>query len=112
MEHVCFTLQVRPEQVAEYRRRHAEVWPEMRQALWDAGWRNYRIYLRDDGLVVGHFETEDYERALAEMDGLAVNTRWQESMAPLVVTAEGRRVDQSLDRLEPIFALTEPPSAR
>src|SRR3954470_15304350 len=109
MEHVCFTLQVRPDQVEEYRRRHAEVWPEMQQALWDAGWRDYRIYLRDDGLVVGHFETEDYAHALAAMDALPVNERWQAQMAPLVATVPGRRVDQSLDRLTPIFALTEPP---
>ena len=29
-QRVCFLLQVRPEQLAEYRERHRTVWPEMR----------------------------------------------------------------------------------
>lgn len=109
MEDVCFTLQVRPDRIAEYRRRHAEVWPQMQQALWEAGWRDYRLYLRDDGLVVGHFRTEDFEAALAGMDGLEINRRWQSEMTDLVETESDRRVDESLRRLQPIFALTEPP---
>ncbi|HET9649982.1 MAG TPA: L-rhamnose mutarotase [Microlunatus sp.] len=111
MERVCFTLQVRDGCLEEYAARHAEVWPEMRQALWDAGWHNYSIFARTDGLVVGYFETEDYAAALAAMDELEINERWQASMAPLIKTPEGRRVDESLDRLPMIFALHEPPSA-
>ena len=53
MERVCFTLQVKPERMAEYRDRHAAVWPEMLDALAGSGWRNYSLFLRDDGLLVG-----------------------------------------------------------
>lgn len=109
MQNVCFTLQVRPGHIAEYRRRHADVWPQMRQALWDAGWRDYRLYLRDDGLVVGHFTTEDFDASMAKMDGLEINRRWQAEMADLVEAEGDRRVDESLRRLQPIFTLTEPP---
>jgi L-rhamnose mutarotase len=110
MERVCFTLQVRDGCLEEYKARHAEVWPEMRQALWDAGWHNYSIFARDDGLVIGYFETEDYEQALSAMDGLAVNDRWQAEMAPLVAADPGRRVDESLQRLPMIFALHRSPA--
>ena len=34
---VVFTLQVRPERLAEYRERHAAVWPDMLRALRDTG---------------------------------------------------------------------------
>jgi L-rhamnose mutarotase len=37
MERVCFVGRVRPERLAEYRRRHDAVWPEMRAALREAG---------------------------------------------------------------------------
>ena len=57
---VCFLLQVRPDRVAEYRERHRAVWPEMRQALSSAGWRNYSLFLRADGLLVGYLECEDF----------------------------------------------------
>jgi L-rhamnose mutarotase len=49
----CFLLRVRPDRMAEYRRRHAAVWPDMLQALADTGWRNYSLFLADDGLLVG-----------------------------------------------------------
>lgn len=50
MPRYCFCLQVRPDRKAEYAERHRAVWPEMRQALHDTGWRNYSLFLRDDGL--------------------------------------------------------------
>ena len=40
------------------------VWPEMLDALSDAGWRNYSLFVRpDDGLVVGYLETDDFAAA-------------------------------------------------
>ena len=50
MERVAFTMKLLPGAEAEYRRRHAAVWPEMLDALRAAGCRNYSIYLRDDDL--------------------------------------------------------------
>ncbi len=49
MQRVCFQLQVKPERVGEYRARHAAVWPEMRDALAAAGWRNYSLFLSGSG---------------------------------------------------------------
>ena len=54
---VCFQLQVRPDRIDEYRARHAAVWPDMLEALADTGWRNYSLFLRADGLLIGYFET-------------------------------------------------------
>ena len=50
MRRVCFTLQVSPDHLDEYRRRHAAVWPDMLSALREAGWHDYSLFLRDDGL--------------------------------------------------------------
>ena len=58
MPRYCLRGQVRPDQVAEYRRVHIEVWPEMLATLRDAGWRNYSLFVADDGLLVGHVETD------------------------------------------------------
>ena len=41
---ICFLLQVRPELLTEYRARHAEVWPDMLQALHDSGWHRYSLF--------------------------------------------------------------------
>ena len=78
----CFLLHVRPEKLAEYADVHQRVWDEMRQALSDAGWRHYSLFLDPDtGLVVGYYEADDARAAAAAMEGREVNTRWQAEMA-------------------------------
>ena len=104
-QRVCFLLQVRPDQVAEYRRRHAEVWPEMRAALSAAGWRNYSLFLREDGLLVGYLECEDFDAARAAMDATEVNARWQAEMQGLFEELGGRRPDEGMRPLEEVFHL-------
>jgi L-rhamnose mutarotase len=105
MRRVCFTLQVRPERIDEYRARHAAVWPDMLAALRDAGWRNYALYLRPDGLLVGHFETEDLAACLAAMERTEVNARWQAEMGQFFVDLGDRRPDEGFTVLDEIFHL-------
>jgi L-rhamnose mutarotase len=91
---VCFTLQVRPDMLDEYRARHAAVWPEMLRALRDAGWRDYQLFLREDGLLVGIVDTDDDAGGLAAaqsaMDATEVSARWEAQMAPFFETGDGR----------------------
>ena len=101
MERVCFVLRVRPDRLDEYKRRHREVWPAMLDALRDAGWRNYSLFLRADGLLVGYLETEDFEAAQRAMAATEVNDRWQAEMAEFF----GDRADASFERLEQVFHL-------
>jgi L-rhamnose mutarotase len=82
MERVCFQLHVRSERIDEYRERHRAVWPEMLDALREAGWRNYSLFLRADGLLIGYLETDDFDAAVRAMDATRVNARWQAEMAP------------------------------
>ena len=92
---VCFQLQVRPDRLDEYRARHAAVWPEMLAALRDAGWRNYSLFLRGDGLLIGYLETDDFEAAQRAMEETEVNARWQAEMAPLFERElEFRRIEE------------------
>jgi L-rhamnose mutarotase len=105
MERVCFTMTVKSDKLDEYRDRHRRIWPEMRAALSQAGWQNYSLFLRADGLAVGYLETESFEGALARMDALDINRRWQRDMADLVSPRRDLRVDQSLERLPEIFHL-------
>jgi L-rhamnose mutarotase len=102
---VCFLLQVRPERLAEYKSRHKVVWPEMRQALRETGWTNYSLFLRDDGLLVGYVETDDFEAARAAMEKLDVNARWQKEMSELFVNPPGVTPDQAMKPLEEVFHL-------
>ena len=84
MNRYCFLLQVRPESLPEYRARHAQVWPDMLQALAESGWHNYSIFARPDGLLVGYVEAEDLDAAQAAMAATEVNARWQAEMAAVL----------------------------
>ena len=105
MQRVCFLLQVKADMMDEYRVRHANVWPDMLQALRETGWKNYSIFMRDDGMLVGYFETEDLEAARAGMAQREVNERWQKDMAPFFENLAGRHADESMITLEEVFHL-------
>lgn len=107
MRRVCFRLRVRPERLAEYRERHAAVWPEMLRALKDAGWHDYSLFLHSDGTLIGYFLTEDLAASLAAMDRADVNRRWQAEMAPFFADLDGDRPDQGFEVLEEIFQLDD-----
>jgi L-rhamnose mutarotase len=102
---ICFLLKVRSEMLTEYRLRHAQVWPEMLDALRAAGWHNYSLFLRPDGLLVGYLETDDFDRACAAMKQHPVNSRWQAEMSPFFEAIEGDAPNSRLFPLEEAFHL-------
>ena len=104
-ERVCFTLTVRRDRLEEYRARHRVVWPEMLAALRRSGWGNYSLFLREDGLLIGYLECEDFLAAQRAMEDEEVNARWQAEMGPFFEAIEGRRPDESFLRLEEVFHL-------
>jgi L-rhamnose mutarotase len=104
LERICFVLRVRPESVPAYRARHAAVWPEMRAALEEAGWRNYSLFLRDDGMLIGYVECADFAASQARMRETEVNARWQAEMAPLF-ELDGHAPDEAMRPIPEIFHL-------
>ena len=107
MPRYCFELQVRPERLEEYVARHRAVWPAMLEALARTGWRNYSLFLRRDGLLVGYVECDDLRAARAAMAATDVNARWQAEMAPFFTGIEGGPPDEGLALLEEVFHLED-----
>jgi len=97
----AFVLHVRPEKIDEYVEAHRNVWPDMLDALREAGIRNYSIF-RHGNEVFGYFEADDLEAAAADMEAQDVNARWQDTMANLL---EERVPDAGPSALEEIFRL-------
>jgi len=106
VKRVGFLLKVRQEHIDEYREHHRAVWPELLDALSRHGWHSYSLFMRDDGLLFGYFETpESFERALDGMAGEDVNTRWQELMKPYFESVGEGRPDETMVELEEVFHL-------
>ena len=106
MNRVAFILKVKQEKIAEYKQHHEAVWPEMLDALRESGWHNYSLFLREDGLLFGYFETEEsLEMAQEKMAQREINTRWQEFMAPYFESTNNSRPDDMFLELEEVFHL-------
>lgn len=78
MERVCFTFEIYPGTEAEYKKRHDEIWPELAQAIRDAGQSNYSLF-RKGRTIIGYVECEpDAETAFARIAATDVDRRWSE----------------------------------
>jgi L-rhamnose mutarotase len=108
MKRIGFLIKVKEEMIEEYRRRHEAVWPEMLDAITRSGWHNYSLYIRDDGLLFGYFETpESLEVALQNLGSEEANTRWQEYMKGFFESASrgSGRADENMVELQEVFHL-------
>jgi L-rhamnose mutarotase len=104
MNRVGFQFKVRPDRLAEYREQHRNVWPEMLAALRETGWHNYSLFMRQDGLIFGYFESETSLTAAQEkMAAREINTRWQEFMSSYMDASA--RPDETFVELEEYFHL-------
>lgn len=104
MKRIGFQFKVRADRLDEYKAHHKAVWPEMLAALREAGWHNYTLFMRPDGLIFGYFETEhSLQTAQAKMVATDVNTRWQNFMSGFVDA--NARPDETFVELEEYFHL-------
>lgn len=77
----------------------------MLDALRRHGWHRYSLFLRDDGLLFGYFETPGtLEDAVAGMADEEVNDRWQTLMAPYFEGA-GSAADTRMSQIDEVFHL-------
>jgi L-rhamnose mutarotase len=106
MKRIGFMLRVRPERIQEYKERHQAVWPEMLEALRRNGWHQYSLFVGNDGLLFGYFETpQNFRVALEAMSKEEINKKWQDSVAPFFEGLNGDHADEAMMELEEVFHL-------
>lgn len=96
VQRLGMVIGVKAEKLEEYKRLHAEPWPEMNAALRAANVRNYSIYLREpENLLFGYWEYvgTDYAADMKVLGELSVTKRWlaltDPCQMPLQSAAEG-----------------------
>ena len=106
MKRVGFILKVKEDKIDEYIKHHENVWPEMLEALRRNGWHNYTLFMRDDGLLFGYYETPvSHQAAVEGMSQEEINAKWQEFMAPYFEDLGGAHADESMLELKEVFHL-------
>jgi L-rhamnose mutarotase len=97
----AFVLTIKADKVGEYVAAHRAVWPEMRQAIAEAGVRNYTIFLHGNE-AFGYLEGDDLDASFAQLGASEVNARWQDAMADYL---EARVADEGPQFLPEVFRL-------
>ena len=81
-------LGLRPEKLAEYERYHAEIWPEIAQAIHAAGIRNYSIFHRN-GRLFAYYEyvgpDSEYAARMQALAGAPRMREWWDIMEPMQI---------------------------
>jgi L-rhamnose mutarotase len=90
-------MQLKPGCIAEYKRRHDEIWPELADLLRSAGISDYSIFLDEETLTLFAVRKETDSAKAAQLRDHPVVRRWWDSMAPLMdVRADNEPVAHAL----------------
>ncbi len=99
MKH-AFRMQLEPGNVAEYKKRHDEIWPELAQLLRDAGIHDYSIFLDEETLQLFAVLELRADNRRDELPNHPLMRRWWDHMKDLMQShPDGRPVEWPLVRV-------------
>ena len=72
-----WVIKVKPEKLEEYKKLHANPWPEVNRILKESNIRNYSIYYRD-GLLFSYLEYtgDDFKADMKKMADNPITQKW------------------------------------
>ena len=108
MQRMGLCIGLKPEVIPEYKRLHADVWPEVLAALTRANIRNYSIFLREpENILFAYWEYHGSDFA-ADSAGIAedeATRRWWTICDPMQVPLATRREGEWWAPMEQVFHL-------
>jgi len=84
MQRHAFKMKLKPGVVAEYKRRHDEIWPELAAELRAAGVSDYSIFLDEETLTLFAVQKLGDDNTAAGLPQSPVVRKWWDYMAPLM----------------------------
>ena len=82
----AFKMKLKPGVVAEYKKRHDEIWPELAAELKAAGVSDYSIFLDEETLTLFAVQKLGPNNSAAKLPDSPIVRKWWKSMAPLMET--------------------------
>lgn len=87
----AFRMKLKPGTVAEYKRRHDELWPDLARALREAGIYDYSIFLDEETLHLFAVLKLWPDHKIEALPAKPVMQRWWDYMADLMEVEPGNR---------------------
>jgi len=85
-ERIAFRMNLFPGHAAEYEKRHDEIFPELAQALRDAGVSDYTIWLDPESHHLFGILTRSDDHTLDKLPDTEIMKRWWKHMADIMKT--------------------------
>jgi len=86
MKRNAFKMKLKPGKVAEYKKRHDEIWPELAAELRTAGASDYSIFLDEETLTLFAVQKLSDKNTAATLPNSPIVRKWWDYMAPLMDT--------------------------
>lgn len=98
MKRFAFKMYLKPGFEAEYERRHAQLWPELKQKISESGVRNYSIFWdKDTNILFGYQEVDGNANSQDVEAADEITLRWWDFMADIMeVNPDNSPVTESL----------------
>jgi L-rhamnose mutarotase len=84
MNRNAFKMKLKPGVVAEYKKRHDEIWPELQKELRAAGISDYSIFLDGETLTLFAVQKLSDNNTCAALPNSPIVKKWWSYMAPLM----------------------------
>ena len=98
-----FRMSLKEGKFEKYKKAHDEVWPEITQALNNAGVTNYSIYYdKKDNALFEYMELKD-KNAFDQLEELEILKKWNMFMQPLLVTKSEEDASPIISELTEVF---------
>jgi len=104
MKRYGMAVKIKPENLDEYKRLHADVWPDVLKMIGECNIRNYSIYHKD-GMMFSYFEYvgEDFDADMAKMAADPTTQKWWDVCKPLLDPLETRGAEEFWANMEEVF---------
>ena len=86
MQRLAFKMYLNEGQKEEYKKRHNELWPELRQLLKSAGVSEYSIFLDEETNILFAFQKVSGEGSSQDMGSNPIVQKWWAYMADIMKT--------------------------
>jgi len=86
MKRFGFKMKLLPGCKEEYKKRHDEIWPELKKLLKDTGVSDYVIYLDEETNILFAFQKQAGEQSSQDLSTHTVVQQWWAHMAGLMET--------------------------
>ena len=84
MIHAAFKMKLKPGFATEYKKRHDEIWPELKKAISKSGVYDYSIFLDEETNILFAYQKLKPGNTASSQKDLPIVRKWWDMMADIM----------------------------